>query len=120
MRVADRKGNVGFPDDQHAFVDRLIGAGKPVVIAALGSPYLIERFPNANTFVAEFSTNDVSQRAVARALFGQSAIGGKIPVTVPGTVDRGSGLQVAAIPMTLEPAPADVASRLAPGIHAAR
>jgi beta-N-acetylhexosaminidase len=98
VRVADRKGNVGFPDEQRAFVNQLIGAGKPVVIASFGSPYLIERFPNAPTWVAEFSTNDVSQRAVARALFGQTAIGGKIPVTVPGTVNRGDGLRVPANP----------------------
>ena len=63
------------------------------MVASFGSPYLIERFPNAKTWLAEFSTNDVSQRAVARALFGQVAIGGQIPVTVPGTVERGDGLQ---------------------------
>jgi beta-N-acetylhexosaminidase len=114
VRVADRKGNVGFPDEQRAFVNQLIGAGKPVVIASFGSPYLIERFPNAPTWVAEFSTNDVSQRAVARALFGQTAIGGKIPVTVPGTVDRGEGLRVPANPMTLQTAPAEMFGKLKP------
>ena len=71
VRVADRKGNVGFPDDQRAFVNQLLAQGKPVVVASFGSPYLIERFPNATTWLAEFSTNDVSQRASARALFGQ-------------------------------------------------
>jgi len=114
VRVADRKGNVGFPDEQRAFVNQLIGSGKPVVVASFGSPYLIGRFPNAPTWVAEFSTNDVSQRAVARALFGQTAIGGKIPVTVPGTVKRGDGLRLAADPMTLETAPAELSGKLAP------
>ena len=114
VRVADRKGNVGFPDEQRAFVNQLIGAGKPVVIASFGSPYLIERFPNAPTWVAEFSTNDVSQRAVARALFGQTAIGGTIPVTVPGTVNRGDGLRVPANPMALQPAPTEMSGKLEP------
>src|SRR6202042_534754 len=45
VRVADRKGNVGLPDDQRAFVDQMFAAGKPVVVMAFGSPYLIERFP---------------------------------------------------------------------------
>ncbi|MGH9714303.1 MAG: glycoside hydrolase family 3 N-terminal domain-containing protein [Candidatus Acidiferrales bacterium] len=114
VRVADRKGNVGFPDDQRAFVNQLLATGKPTEVLALGSPYLIDRFPNAKTWLAEFSTNDVSQRAVVRALFGQSAIGGQIPVTVPGTVKRGDGLRVAANPMTLQPAPAATAIRLKP------
>ncbi len=114
VRVADRKGDIGFPEDQRALVNQLIAAGKPAVIASFGSPYLIERFPNAKTWLAEFSTNDVSQRAVARALFGQVAIGGKIPVTVPGTVQRGDGQRIPANPMTLQPAPAAMSDRLKP------
>jgi len=117
VRVSDRKGNVGFLDDQRAFMNQLLAAGKPVVIASFGSPYLIERFPAAKTWLAEFSTNDVSQRAVARALFGQVAITGKIPVTVPGAVQRGDGLQVAANPMALQPAPASVSDRLKPAYN---
>ena len=106
VRVADRKGNVGFPDDQRAFVNQLLAAGKPVVVASFGSPYLIERFPNAKTWLAEFSTNDVSQRAVARALFGQIAIAGTIPVTVPGPSSAATACASPPIPMTLQPAPA--------------
>ena len=114
VRVTDRKGSVGLPDDQLAFVNDLLASGKPAVVASFGNPYLIERFPNAKTWLAEFSTNDVSQRAVARAIFGQTAIGGKIPVTVPGTVQRGDGLPVAAHPMTLQPAPAAMIEHLRP------
>jgi beta-N-acetylhexosaminidase len=114
VRVADRKGNVGFPEDQRAFVNQLIAAEKPVVIASFGSPYLIERFSNGKTWLASFSTNGVSQRAAARALFGQVAIAGRIPVTVPGTARRGDGLHVDANPMTIEHAPASTSDKLRP------
>jgi beta-N-acetylhexosaminidase len=114
VRIADRKGNVAFPDDERAIVNQLVAGNKPVVIASFGSPYLIGGFPNAKTWLAEFATNDVSQRAAARALFGQISIGGQIPVTVPGTVKRGDGLHVPANPMTLEPAPAATSDRLKP------
>jgi beta-N-acetylhexosaminidase len=114
VRVADRKGNVGLPDDQRAFVNQILATGKPAAVLAFGSPYLMERFPNAKTWLGEFSTNDVSQRASVRALFGQSAIGGQIPVTVPGTAKRGDGLRVSASPMKIEPAPAAMISRLKP------
>ena len=103
VRVADRKGNVAFPEDQRAFVNELLSAGKPAVVAAFGSPYLISRFPQATTWVAQFSTNDVSQCAVARAIFGQVPIGGKLPVTIPETAQRGDGLCTAANPMVLRP-----------------
>jgi beta-N-acetylhexosaminidase len=114
VRVADRKGDIGLPEDQRALVDQLVASGKPSIIASFGSPYLIERFPNAKTWVAEFSSNDVSQRAVGRALFGQTAISGKFPVTVPGIAPRGAGLQVAESPMMLQPAPQAMADRLQP------
>jgi beta-N-acetylhexosaminidase len=114
VRVADRKGNVGLPDDQRAFVDQMFAAGKPVVVMAFGSPYLIERFPDAKTWVAEFATNDVSQRAAVRALFGQVAMQGQIPVTVPSIVKRGDGLPLPANPMTVQPGSAYMMDKLRP------
>lgn len=114
VRVADRKGNVAFPDDERDFVNRMLAAGKPTAVLAFGSPYLIARFPDVKTWIAEFSTNDVAQKAAARALFGQVPLTGQIPVTVPETVKRGAGLHLAANPMTLEPAPPSMTDRLKP------
>lgn len=114
VRVADRKGNVAFPEDHRAFVNELLAAGKPVVVAAFGSPYLISRFPQATTWVAQFSTNDVSQRAAARAIFGQVPIAGKLPLTIPETAQRGDGLEVRANPMLLRSATTEMSAQLKP------
>jgi len=114
VRVADRKGNVGFPEDQRAIVNELLATGQRAVIVAFGSPYLIERFPKAQTWLAAFSTNEVLQRAAARALFGQIEISGKIPVTVPGTATLGDGIRVALNPMTLGPASTAMRDHLKP------
>ena len=114
VRVADRKGNVGMPEDQRAFVTQLLASGKPIVIMGFGSPYVIANFPAAKTWIGEFSSNDVSQRAAVRALFGQVAFSGHIPVTVPNTVKRGDGIGVAANAMTLQAAPAALTDGLAP------
>ena len=101
VRVTDSKGSVGLPDDEAAVVDKLLAAGKPVVIACFGSPYLAARFPSAKTWIAAFSTAEVTQRAMGRALFGQVAVGGRLPVTVPGVANLGAGLNLAANPMEL-------------------
>lgn len=114
VRVADRKGTVGLPPEEAALVERLLAAGKPAIVACLGNPYLIERFPAARTWIAEFSTVDVAQRAVGRALFGQVAIGGRLPVSLPGIAKPGAGLDVATNPMTIRAAPRELAQRLAP------
>jgi beta-N-acetylhexosaminidase len=114
VRVADRKGSVGLPDDEAAVVDRLLAAGKPVIVACFGSPYLVERFPSARTWVAAFSTVDVAQRAVGRALFGQIAIGGRLPVNVPGVAALGAGFDLLANPMKLRAATTATDSKLKP------
>ena len=106
VRVADRKGSVGLPNDQAEFVHRLLAndaTGKPVIVVCFGSPYVAARFPEAKTWLAAFSNAGVAQLAAARALFGEIAIGGSIPVNVPGIAALGDGLRVAADPMTLAP-----------------
>ncbi|HLX00441.1 MAG TPA: glycoside hydrolase family 3 N-terminal domain-containing protein [Candidatus Acidoferrales bacterium] len=84
VRVADRKGNIGLPKDQIDLVERLQSQKKPLAVVCFGSPYLIERFPNAPTWLAAFSTADVAQRAAARALFDHISIRGELPVRIPG------------------------------------
>jgi beta-N-acetylhexosaminidase len=106
VRVMDGKGNVGIPEDQRKFVEQLIANGKPTVVASFGNPYLIGAFPDAKTWLAEFATNSVAQRAVANALLGKSAISGTIPVSVPGAVKRGEGMQTPENPMELIPSAA--------------
>jgi CubicO group peptidase (beta-lactamase class C family) len=104
VRVTDRKGSIGLPDDEAALVNKLLSAGKPVVVAGFGSPYLAESFPTAKTYIASFGTGDVAQRAMGRALFGQTPVGGRLPVNVPGVAALGAGLDLAASPMELREA----------------
>src|SRR5215469_417339 len=69
VRVSDRKGDVDVPADQFPLIQQVYKAGKPVVSVGLGSPYLIERFPQAETWLSVFGISDVAQISVARALF---------------------------------------------------
>ena len=48
---ATAKGDVDVPADQIPLIDQIYKSGKPVITAALGSPYLIERFPQAETWI---------------------------------------------------------------------
>jgi beta-glucosidase-like glycosyl hydrolase/CubicO group peptidase (beta-lactamase class C family) len=104
VRVSDRKGNVDVPDDQAALADQLYKCGKPVITLALGSPYLMERFPQAETWLSAFGISDVAQISMARALFGEIPIYGHLPVTIPGIpLGAGFGLELPADPMKLQP-----------------
>ncbi|HET9402503.1 MAG TPA: serine hydrolase, partial [Candidatus Acidoferrales bacterium] len=104
VRVADRKGSVGLPDDQVALVEKLLAGKKTTVVACFGSPYIIERFPKAQTWLAAFSTMDVAQIGAVRAMFGEVAMGGELPVSIPDAkppLKIGAGIKIAANPMTL-------------------
>jgi beta-N-acetylhexosaminidase len=104
VRVSDRKGNVDVPPEQAALADQVYKTGKPVITVAFGSPYLIERFPQAETWLAAFGISDVAQISVARALFGEIPVRGHLPVTVPGVnLKAGFGIELPADPMKLQP-----------------
>ena len=103
VRVSDRKGNVDVPPEQAALANQLFKMGKPVITVAFGSPYLIERFPQAQTWLAAFGISDVAQISAARALFGQIPVRGHLPVTIPGVdLKIGFGLELPANSMTVQ------------------
>jgi beta-glucosidase-like glycosyl hydrolase/CubicO group peptidase (beta-lactamase class C family) len=103
VRVSDRKGDVDVPADQFPLIQQIYKTGKPVISVGLGSPYLIERFPQAETWLSAFGISDVAQISVARALFGEIPIRGRLPVTIPGVdLKAGYGMQAPANPMTLQ------------------
>jgi beta-N-acetylhexosaminidase len=104
VRVSDRKGNVDVPPEQAALAEQLFKTGKPVITVGLGSPYLIERFPQAETWLAAFGISDVAQISAARELFGQIPVRGHLPVTIPGVdMKLGFGLELPENPMALAP-----------------
>jgi beta-N-acetylhexosaminidase len=91
------RGNValagGYPD----FLNALIAGKVPVLLAALGNPYVVRSFPNVAAYMTTYSPTPTSETALAKALFGEIAITGHLPVTISGVAKYGDGIQV---PMT--------------------
>src|SRR6266481_5994596 len=104
VRVSDRKGNVDVPVEQAALAEQLYKTGKPVVTLAFGSPYLIESFPQAETWLGAFGISDVAQISMARAMFAEIPVRGHLPVTIPGVqLKAGFGIELPADAMKLQP-----------------
>jgi beta-N-acetylhexosaminidase len=76
-------------------------AGRTVVLA-MGNPYVVQDFPAIENYVCAFSNATVSETAAVKAIFGEIAIGGHLPVTIPGIASRGEGLARAARPVSDE------------------
>ena len=114
VRMMSGKGNFVLKDEQRFTIEHLLASGKPVIWVAFGSPYLLRAFPQANACACAFSYSDVSQLAAARAISGEIAISGKMPVSIPGLCKTGEGLSVPRLDMTLHPATPDAVG-LPPG-----
>jgi beta-N-acetylhexosaminidase len=87
------RGDVALGGDLAPFVQHL-AEGAPVVLASLGNPYLLASFPQAAAYMATFSSTVPSEVSAAKALFGEIAISGHTPVTIPGFAKLGDGIQL--------------------------
>jgi len=78
------------------FVEKLTEGTVPVILASFNDPYLAMKFPKAAAQIVAFSSAPPSEAAVVRALFGDIAIAGHTPVSIPGVAALGEGIQVPA------------------------
>jgi beta-N-acetylhexosaminidase len=67
-------------------------AGVKTVVVAFGNPYTGGSIPGIKTYVCTYSNTVVSASSLARALFGEIPIHGRLPVSIPNLAPRGSGL----------------------------
>jgi len=71
----------------------LTKAAEKTVVLAMGNPYLAADFPSTQNYVCTFSNAAVSEVSAVKALFGEIAIRGHLPVSIPGIAQRGQGLE---------------------------
>ena len=93
VRVRSSTGTISLPTRQASYAEMLADLDVPTVVVALGSPYAIAGFPQAETALSAYGWSEPLQRAVARAVVGAIPIRGHLPVTVPGLYKVGYGLQ---------------------------
>ena len=88
------KGTAGLQDATSGLMQRIVQmAGPRAVVIAMGNPYIIQGFPQVQNYICTFSSETVSERAAVKAVFGEIAIRGKLPVTIPEVAERGSGIE---------------------------
>ncbi|HEX4485750.1 MAG TPA: glycoside hydrolase family 3 N-terminal domain-containing protein [Terriglobales bacterium] len=71
----------------------LQAAAEKTAVVATGSPYIAKDFPAVQNYLCTFSGATVSETAAVKALFGEIAIHGHLPVTIPDIAARGAGIE---------------------------
>jgi len=73
-----------------AILDR---AAQKTVVVAMGNPYVAQDFPAIQNYLCTFSNASVSETSAVKALFGEIAIHGHLPVSIPNVAQRGAGIE---------------------------
>jgi beta-N-acetylhexosaminidase len=98
LAVAAYRGNTALGGKFPALVTRLLETKKPMVLMALGNPYLLRNYPDVPAYLTTYSTVPPSEIAALKALLGEIPISGKLPVTIPNLAKLGDGITLPAIP----------------------
>src|SRR5437899_2547306 len=88
------KNSVGLADASGSLLQNILDhAGQKTAVLAMGNPYLAQDFPTVENYICTFSNATVSEISVVKALFGEIAIRGHLPVSIPNVAQRGAGIE---------------------------
>ncbi|MGE5360402.1 MAG: glycoside hydrolase family 3 protein [Bacteroidales bacterium] len=96
VRIASYSGRMDLSAAQVSLLDFLATLDKPVVAVAFGNPYSASAFAKMPAILLGYEFIDSMEVAAVRAIAGETAIGGKLPITLPGLFPFGHGLTRAA------------------------
>ena len=68
-------------------------AGTPMVTTFFGNPYVAARIPELPAVLLTYDFYDMAEASAVRAIAGEAAIGGKLPITLSTTMPLGFGLE---------------------------
>jgi beta-N-acetylhexosaminidase len=91
VKVTTAKGTIGLPEPIAKLID-ILGSRKRTAVVSLGSPYVGLQAPHLQSYLIAWSANPINEWAAARALAGQAAITGHLPVSLPPRYPLGHGL----------------------------
>lgn len=86
--------SVGLPESSVKVLRDLIRENKNIVGISFGNPYILSGFPQMKTYLVAYGDMAVLQRSAARAVLGQQEIRGRLPISLPGIVPIGTGIQI--------------------------
>jgi beta-N-acetylhexosaminidase len=105
VRIASYSGRMDLSAPSIALLESLASNGqKPFVTVVFGNPYTAMALPKLPALLLTYEFSDAMETAAVRALAGEIAIGGKLPITLPEMFPFGHGLARAA--SNPSPAPA--------------
>jgi beta-N-acetylhexosaminidase len=86
--------SVGLVDATGNLLQSLVtSVGDKMIVVAMGNPYVAADYSAVQNYICTFSNASVSEISAVKALFGEIAIRGHLPVTIPNIAQRGAGIE---------------------------
>ncbi|MBO6524930.1 MAG: serine hydrolase [Balneolaceae bacterium] len=79
---------------QSAFLRKLTQVNKPTVLVMFGNPYLVTELTDTDVHIMAWANTTLQMENAGPALFGASAITGKLPIRIPGMYEIGDGIEI--------------------------
>jgi len=109
VTVTSGKGQIDMAPSHARLIERLAATGVPVILVSYGSPYLLAQVPDVPVYVCTYGRFGDSEPAAMAALFGEHAVGGRLPVSIPGLAAVGDGVDLPRREKRLEPSTPEAA-----------
>jgi beta-N-acetylhexosaminidase len=93
-RLSAWKGNVDLCLRHVEIIRDFAGDRIPVVVVSFNSPYFLRHFPEVDAYLCAYRHADPIQKTAAGALFGETDLTGRLPVSIPGLYPVGHGIKL--------------------------
>ena len=96
VRTASFSGRMDLDEDLVVFLQHLAGdaaeRGQPLVVVLFGNPYVARSLPELPSVLVTYDYRGVSEVTAVKAIAGEIAIRGRLPVTLDDSLPAGHGL----------------------------
>ena len=97
VRASSASGRMDLAEPLQRLLGGFTRGNRPFVTVFFGNPYVASFIPDLPAVMLMYDFYDQAEASAVRALAGEAAIGGRLPIELPGYAKVGSGLDRAAV-----------------------
>jgi beta-N-acetylhexosaminidase len=97
VRTASASGRIDLAQPVQGLLQAIARQKRPFVAVLFGNPYAATATPELPAILLTYDFYDRAEASAVRALAGETAIGGRLPIALPGIAPLGAGLDRQAV-----------------------
>jgi beta-N-acetylhexosaminidase len=103
VQARSSQGMIGLPDSMMQALEKIVELENPFVLISFGDPYFAGSLPGADAILCAYFPAEAMIEAMTETIFGLNPPTGKLPVTISGIAEYGTGLTYTGITNDISP-----------------